>query len=745
MAQNGFSLHSCSVSSWTTVSPDVSITFRFSECIDARSAQSGIRIVSAAVRADVVLDDDAIAATWTPLSPLPDGEHTLRVEGVAALNGKHAIAPWELHFHVVRSGGADRPYGQVVLHRSTTKLRMSQRQYSISKILDPESGTRSTIAVNEHGETYDLKALVLEDRSATLAKYGKIHPALHVEIESRSDDDRVAVGIWATMQEDFVDKSRFDIDPCGEAPDCLVGYRERIRKGLSSLSQLIMHRYECPAPRALRAAPLLLAELTPPQIREVAEWRGVSALFLHEREGIEDIRDSMKISGANELVNVEGWRATGVRVGVWENGADDTSQLVIQAQFSSTPETRQHTRLVTGIIRNTQLAFQTTLDGHRDALCYAPRCRIYAANTMDVAALQWAVIDHECRVINQSFHWTSEAAGSDESLDDVLKDYMVLHYPYPTIVQAAGNFWATDRDAIMPPSSEYVNHKGFNSISVGNHDDTASAMDGSSVFRNPNTAHGDRELPEICANGTAVTAVGVTTENTGTSFASPAVAGSVALLQQIDSTLASWPEGSRAILFASAVNVTGRTWARDLRAGVDASDGAGALDAGEAARIARHRTTLDNHGEQRGWDVGTFYPEQFDGEGDWRHAYRIHIPAFGTVARVKVALAWDRMGTESTSSGPGLVASIWLATVPNDYDLYVYDEQGAMIAWSASWDNSYEIAEFTGTPGRTYTVRVTKASGDEASYYGIAWSVRDRSFLSSTTTGPLTSREAARG
>ncbi len=724
---------SASVSNWSTVPPDTSITFRFSESVDARSAQSGIRFVSEAVHASVQLNENATEATWTSLSPLPEGEHTLLIEGVNSVDAKKSVTPWELHFTVAAKEFAGASYGQIVLHRSKTKLRMTDQQYSITKLLDPESGKRYEVAVDEHGNKVDLQDIILKDRQATFEKYGKIHPALHAQIDRQGENDRLSVGVWIVVQEDFVDKSRFEIDPCDDARDSLLKYREQIREALSSASKSISDKYEGSSPTSLKGAPLILAELTPPQIRELAKWKEVSGLFFHEREGIEDISNSMEISGADYLVNVEGWRATGVRVGVWENGADNVTQLVIQDQFSTTPTTGQHTRLVTGIIRNTETII-TTFNGHRDFQCYAPRCRIYAANTMDMAALDWAVIDNKCRVINQSFHRSTEASGSDHSLDDILKDYMVLHYPYPTIVQAAGNYWMGDPDGINPPINEYVNHKGYNSISVGNHDDAAAAMDGSSVFRNPATTHGDRELPEICANGTAVTAVGVTTGNTGTSFASPAVAGSVALLQQIDSTLASWPEGSRAILFASAVNVVGREWARDLRAGVDAADGAGALDVNESAKIAKNRIGVDNRGLQRGWDVGTFEPGDFDDLGDWRQVYRIHVPLIGSTRRIKVALAWDIMGTEFANS----FLSIWMATVPNDYDLYVYDDQGKMVAWSASWDNSYEIAEFIGTPGKTYTVRVHRVSGSEASYYGIAWNIRDRDLFSRVTASSFT-------
>ena len=100
-------------------------------------------------------------------------------------------------------------------------------------------------------------------------------------------------------------------------------------------------------------------------------------------------------------------------------------------------------------------------------------------------------------MISQSFHRNSEPGGSGLQSDDVLKDWLALRWPYPTIVQAAGNFWLGDADGISPPEDEFVNHKGFNSLAVGNHDDTAGAMSGNSVFRNPTTTHGDRELPEM--------------------------------------------------------------------------------------------------------------------------------------------------------------------------------------------------------------------------------------------------------
>ena len=129
-------------------------------------------------------------------------------------------------------------------------------------------------------------------------------------------------------------------------------------------------------------------------------------------------------------------------------------------------------------------------------------------------------------------------------------------------------------------------------------------MAGDSVFRNPASTHGDRELPEISANGTGVSAVGHSMS--GTSFAAPAAAGVTALLQDVDAVLCSWPEGCRAILLASAGrNIEDGTWWHDVAADVDASDGAGAVDAETGVWIAQQRRWRDAPATRRGWDVGT--------------------------------------------------------------------------------------------------------------------------------------------
>jgi len=281
-------------------------------------------------------------------------------------------------------------------------------------------------------------------------------------------------------------------------------------------------------------------------------------------------------------------------------------------------------------------------------------------------------------------------------------------------VHAAGNQSPT-------ATTEFVNHKGYNVVVVGNHDDTAAHLQPSSVFRNPASTHGDRELPDLCANGDHVTAVGLTMS--GTSFASPAVAGSVALLQNTANVLGSWPEGCRAILLAAAGrNVSGSTWWDDVRRRVDGSDGVGALDTREGVRIARARATRDGAARRCGWDVGSLYDADFDTNGRSRFRHAIAVPAGDAPKTVRAALAWSSKVTyvEDPTQTPPIKSVQSRLTV--DLDLYVY--QGTrLVAWSSSFDNSYEVVDFQGTPGTSYDIVIRRWSGTDWVWYGVAWTV----------------------
>ena len=556
------------------------------------------------------------------------------------------------------------------------------------------------LAFDETGAPIDADELVELTAVARARRFGKLDERLYLALRGAPDDQRFPVAVWARTDDDTEAGDKSPLRPLDDdALERLTVRREAlVYRSVQLLSEEIRRVNGEGEPDEL--APVVYSQLTKRAIRRLTRSERVAAIFRHDVRGIDDLDDSQAVAHSDD-VHSTGSRGAGVRVAVWERGPDSTANLSIAGTFDATGATSSHSRLVHGVIKNTEARKP---NGH------APDCALYSANSYDLAALRWAVRDERCTVVNQSFHRTEEQTSDSLSFDDVYKDWLVLHSPFPTLVHAAGN----------GSDTEFVNHKGFNSLTVANHNDDASALSGTSVFRSPSNSHADRELPEIAANGTGVSAVQLT--NSGTSFASPAVAGIAALLQSREPILRSWPEGCRAILLAGATrNIMDSTWWQDVISGEDTSDGSGAVNALESDRIASSRSSRNAAASRRGWDIGTLSDEDFGADGYATFTYRVSVPDWILGPRhVKVSLAWNSKVTEFSLLGLTIPLS---SQLQQDLDLKVYDASGNLVAHSQSWDNSYEIAEFNATQGNEYTIRIRRWSGTGWTWYGIAWTV----------------------
>ncbi|GEP62074.1 S8 family serine peptidase [Reyranella soli] len=709
--------------------PRATVAVEAASAFDAEAAQGGI--VVRGVRGKVALARAGRVASWSPeAESLPPGQHCLVVRGLVSRNGKSLPGDREIPFFVTDSvakvPGRLRVESMVRLRvgaleaeRLSIDRRPRGRYIEIMKASDRKSGAPTALAFDQSGRRVDAERLLRRLQAARAKKFGKLQESLHAHLAKAGTRGRVPVAIWLRSEETTANGEK---KLRGETKRPA---REVERQGREIGRVVAAFTTRCGDKwRGLErdpVAPVVYAELTRAEIAALAKDRAVAGVFLHEREGIEDLVNSIGIANSDD-VHTQGFRGSGVKVAVWEDGPDVTTDLSITARFKSSGfATSDHARHTHGIVKNIE---RNAPHGH------APSCSLHSANTKDLDALRWAVKDKGCTVVSQSFHRSSEPGASGMSFDDIYKDWLALHWPWPTICQAAGNFFTGDPDNINPPSSEFVNHKGYNGLVVGNHDDTAGAMSGSSVFRNPASSHGDRELPEIAANGTSVTAVKLT--KSGTSMASPAAAGVVALIQNHDATLKSWPEGCRAIMLAAAKrNIAGSTWWQDVVSSVDASDGTGATDALEASDITSQRRSRNAAGTRRGWDVGTLRSRDIGRDRRTTFSYNVTLPRFFLGPRkVKVALAWDSKITMFPFPGIELPIASVLGV---DLDLQVFDRNGTQVGYSGSWDNSYEIAEFTGTPGETYTIKIRRWSGSDDVWYGIAWTVTGGLFWADAT------------
>ena len=696
---------------------DVSVTLDVARALDPDTARKGLGI--AGIDGVVRLRNGGKRAVWTPLRPLPPGRYRFVAGELTSRSGARLSAGGVLSFSVVKSKA--RIPGSVAVE-SMVRLRVEKlgssrlplyapaegRYLELIKGADRRSNAPVSLSFDQSGKRVDGERILAEIEVTRAKVFGRMHERLFRVRHAAKEGTRFPVAVWIDTDPALLERERSTRKQEKRPRDVssqLTAIERATRRGVQLLQEA-----KGRVKGTSRVAPVVFANLSGAELDRLARNPAIAGLFLHEPGGIEDLEDSMAIAGSDD-VHALGFRGAGIRVAVWEDGPDVTTNLSIAGRFTTSPATSEHSRHVHGIIRNIE---PNAPRGH------ARSCQLFSANDKDLDALDWAVEDRECTVINQSFHRPAEPEDSTMSFDDIYKDWLALRWPYPTICQAAGNYWADDPDDIDPPSDEYVNHKGFNSLAVGNHNDIATAMSSDSVFRNPSSSHGDRELPEISANGTSVTTVGLT--KGGTSMASPACAGVAALIQNTDTTLRHWPEGCRAILLAGANrNVVDQTWWADVVDDVDASDGSGAVNALESHRIAGQRRGRNASATRRGWDIGSLGTPDFNSSGLSTFNYQVRVPTgiFGG-RQVKVALAYSSKVSTFSILGITIPLSSKLTV---DLDLKVFDSAGAQVGYSGSWDNSYEIAEFTGKPGETYTIRIRRWSGTDRVWYGIAWTV----------------------
>jgi putative cell wall-binding protein len=557
----------------------------------------------------------------------------------------------------------------------------------------------------------------------------KADAELHAAVEARSDaavaaaatNDEVAVGVWldvdVTEAEAAVIAAHPELQWVGDRPivddlatarairaelwqaraDARAAAADQLAADVAALGGRIGY--------VSTSAPLVYVDMPAGRVAELAELPAVETLGLERRW-----KETMSSAGPGVQANWTGGsgdQGAGVRVAVVEyhnvhNTGDLSGRVVANRSTTGSiaySPTFDHPTWVAGAIAGRSASFPGVAPG---ALIVSSSTGGGSASlTRDrqiIAAADWAASPSggDADVINASIGQDT-ATGSEEArryFDAIAAQDGRLP------VAAAGNYVTFGHWNVLSPGTAY------NVLTVGGIDDRNTASRGDdriwyypgsngSGYRDPaGTAwnpHGDFNKPNVSAP-----AVSVRTANglgaSGTSVASPIVAGIAAQLISRAPSLALRPEGTRAIIMAGAINRS------PMPGGGSNADHEGT---GTASAMWANRILNVGDGSWGGYRLGSMTAGQTVTE-------EISVVAG---QKVKVAVSWNSHSSSSTS--PDRLMA--------DLDLRVVQPSGAAVG-SFTIDNNYEWVEFTASRTGTVRIEVRQARFEASSErFGLAW------------------------
>jgi hypothetical protein len=587
-----------------------------------------------------------------------------------------------------------------LLGATQANFPLAGRAAECFKVLDEASGQIHQVAFDERGREVDVLSLEVEEQTAHDTRYGKFDPRLADAVALVGADQALKVAIW--LKEPAVDAFERLSPEEGEIlladDDTATAYFEGMDFARASLVAEVVTPLrtlldsEGIAHLADTYAPVLHLSLDVAQLAELAQREDIDRIYLSEDQEA-DLSVARQTINAH-IVNSLGITGFGVRIAQIEVGgriatANPYLSGTVQDGSFVCGSASSHSTGVAGILRST----------HSSIRGIAPAATLWAGGSCggDSGQLQnrsTAAADWGARALNLSW-------GSNTSLalgaNDRFYDTMVMNRAR-TVVKSAGNRGSGCgfEGNVTSPGLAY------NVIAVGNFSDggtvswTGDTMSTCSSWKDPTSQFGDREKPEVSAPGTSITTTStggtwVSYTNSGTSFSAPMVTGTAALMIQRNAALASWPESVKAILMATAThNIEGASRLSEV-------DGAGGIVAYNADLVTRR--VLGNWG-------GVSYTCSSAADVDMTSMY------LAAGRKVRIVIAWDN---DPAYANYGTKPSA-------DLDLRLVNSGGSTVASSASWDNTYEVIEFTPTVSGTYKLRVHKYRCDlSPRYLGWSW------------------------
>jgi hypothetical protein len=462
--------------------------------------------------------------------------------------------------------------------------------------------------------------------------------------------------------------------------------------------------------------PFVALEVTVGQARTLARNRMFRRMGLATEIETHSVYDDGPNNGWKRAVRcnyVGGQLGTGIVIGNAEWG-NLTTNLSGEVSTWFDPPVLQFPAAVLGSKPRHLTQTSEVLASDATPFGVAPRCQLVIGNSNTVEdGMAWCARSQLADVVNSSTGL--KVPTGDQGIRDVAMDWIASRFPWPVLTLSAGN------------EGGVVGNTAVNALIVGATDYRATddrsddEMTSFSAWMNPNSAHGDRESPQICAPGRDVDTA-LFDNLTGTSFSAPTVAGVAALVMQAaGGRLKYWPEATRALLLAAAdQDVEGGGVYAGFHGMGDQKDGVGELNARSAVSNANVSTELQSGGLVVNGPYG--FAKGVAGVSRGAIQYRIRSP-FDGYKRVRVVLAWTHLvdcdDDWDNEDFDGLRSCIG-DDLSHDLDLWVFDGNGQRLLASQSYDNPFEVVDFYMAPHATYTIMIYPWSGRGTTWYGLA-------------------------
>ncbi len=596
-----------------------------------------------------------------------------------------------------------------VVAASVIDLPLTGKRLTKAKILHLSSHALEEVALDQSGAVVNSESLARAEAVAQATSFGVFDPRDFETIAATTSQAPMTAYVWTSfsLPDDRKEDLVADGTLASQRADAVSRSVSTVNASLASCLAQLGAKVQLPQ----QGLPLLRVSAPPSILSRLGRCPGASRIALpHPGAPL----GYTYISAVNaDLTQEVGTRGAGTKVAILEGSLPtSTAELSVGGEFQSPNTTFDHTQLVAGIVGN---PFDNGIDPGVEAW-FSDFLFLNSEDSGEygdeMASIAWTTANG-LRIFNYSWSFTISGLKQGPSIDDLAHDWFTLQSPYPLFVAAAGN-WPSDDQVHY-----FVQNEAFDGLTVGGSNDegTASRSDDQwastsypsnspymSSWGNPYSPSGDRELPELVAPSVYPYAAGITANYAGTSFAAPIVSAIAAQIEVANPGLAYWPEAKRAIIVASASQHVANADTPGFLGlpNVDFRAGFGEADSYFAWDLALNGTVTGpgNSPVSSLVDYGTIrYPSSF-GPNDTLAAgeYNVSTNIFcgSQSVWVRAVLAWDATPSCPTTSTPdGTVPAYSCSgeSLNGDLDLCAYDDNGYLIACSASFDNSYEAID----------------------------------------------------